>query len=128
MNISNVPGVALYFYILQGMRSSMTTIPFFAARNVNGQNQLSVLPKVSSHGNLLAGALARVSVGLVLNPFTLLKARFEVCVQSCGSCHVTHNVALRATSILTALSRRPCEMFYKYMELGDYCRASVPQL
>ena len=39
----------------------------------------SVLPKLSSHGNLLAGAFARVAVGFILNPLSVLKARFEVC-------------------------------------------------
>lgn len=39
----------------------------------------SVLPKLSSQGNLLAGAITRVSIGVLLNPFSVLKARFEVC-------------------------------------------------
>jgi len=38
----------------------------------------SVLPTLTSHGNLIAGAVARVSVGFLLNPFSVLKARFEV--------------------------------------------------
>lgn len=38
----------------------------------------SALPKLNSQGNLVAGAVARTSVGLVLNPFTVLKSRYEV--------------------------------------------------
>ncbi|KAF8313389.1 mitochondrial carrier [Clavulina sp. PMI_390] len=75
--IRNVPGVALYFYCLQGMRSSMATMPMFSVQAPPSSSRLSVLPKLSPTGNLLAGAVARVSVGFVLNPFTLLKARFE---------------------------------------------------
>lgn len=37
----------------------------------------SALSKLSSTGNLLAGAVARTSVGFVLNPITILKARYE---------------------------------------------------
>ncbi|KAL7422452.1 hypothetical protein Q5752_003100 [Cryptotrichosporon argae] len=37
----------------------------------------SALIKLSSGGNLLAGAVARTSVGFVLNPFTVLKTRYE---------------------------------------------------
>lgn len=35
--------------------------------------------KLSVPGNLIAGAIARTSVGFVLNPITVLKARYEVC-------------------------------------------------
>lgn len=56
----------------------MTTIPFFTAHYSSQQRQISVLPKLSPHGDLLAGAVARTAVGLILNPVTLLKARFEV--------------------------------------------------
>jgi solute carrier family 25 protein 38 len=39
----------------------------------------TALVKLSSQGNLLAGAIARTSVGFVLNPITVVKARYEVC-------------------------------------------------
>lgn len=78
INGSNVPGVALYFQILQGIRSTMRTIPFFLAHDSNQRRQLSTLPRLSPHGDLFAGAVARIAVGLVLNPVTLVKARFEV--------------------------------------------------
>ena len=38
----------------------------------------SVLPSLTSQGNLLAGATARVAIGFLLNPFSVLKARYEV--------------------------------------------------
>ena len=38
----------------------------------------SILPRLTTGGNLLAGATARVAVGIVLNPFSVLKARYEV--------------------------------------------------
>jgi solute carrier family 25 protein 38 len=58
----------------------MATSPYFApVRQRSGRDlNSSVLPKLTSGGNLLAGASARVAVGFLLNPFTLLKARFEV--------------------------------------------------
>jgi len=52
----NVPGVALYFASLNQLRS--------------------ILPN-SVAGNLLAGATARSSVGLVLMPMTVIKTRME---------------------------------------------------
>lgn len=71
----------MYFYILQGVRGAMTKVPFFAVRDSReGQSKISTLPKLSAHGNLLAGATSRVAVGFVLNPITLLKARFEVSI------------------------------------------------
>jgi solute carrier family 25 protein 38 len=33
---------------------------------------------LTSSGNLLAGATTRVAVGFALNPFSVLKARYEV--------------------------------------------------
>jgi solute carrier family 25 protein 38 len=76
---SNVPGVALYFTSLTYLRSIMTKSPYFSAhQRHNLDNSKSVLPKLSSQGNLIAGATARVGVGFILNPFSVLKARFEV--------------------------------------------------
>jgi len=55
----------------------MRTIPFFVAHDSNQRRQLSALPRLSPHGDLFAGAVARIAVGLVLNPVTLVKAQFE---------------------------------------------------
>jgi hypothetical protein len=77
---SNVPGVAMYFTGLTQLRTLMAKSPHFsviqAPRNQNSHG--STLPKLSAQGNLLAGAVTRVGVGFVLNPFTVLKARYEV--------------------------------------------------
>lgn len=78
-----MPGVAAYFYALQVLRQEMTKIPAFAVYSpasdpASPSASGSALPKLSSQGNLIAGATARVSVGFVLNPFTVVKARFEV--------------------------------------------------
>lgn len=80
---SNVPGVAMYMTSLTQLRTLMAQSPYFAhikkspdgaGTNRNG----SVLPSLTSQGNLLAGATTRVTVGFVLNPFSVLKTRFEV--------------------------------------------------
>ena len=65
---------------LTQLRAVMATSPYFASihRRAGRDSNPSVLPKLTSGGNLLAGASARVAVGFLLNPFTLLKARFEV--------------------------------------------------
>lgn len=76
---SNVPGVALYFTSLTYLRSIMAKSPYFSAHQQHSRDSSkTVLPKLSSQGNLIAGATARVGVGLILNPFSILKARFEV--------------------------------------------------
>ena len=76
----NVPGVALYFTGLNQLRSIMATSPYFAAVRTTqpASSHGSTLPKLTSQGNLLAGATARVTVGFILNPFSVLKARYEV--------------------------------------------------
>lgn len=73
--IRNVPGVALYMTLLTQLRTVMSVSPYFRIKSDHKSS--SVLPKLSSQGNLLAGATARVAVGFILNPFTVLKARFE---------------------------------------------------
>ncbi|EDR05011.1 uncharacterized protein LACBIDRAFT_191230 [Laccaria bicolor S238N-H82] len=81
--VRNVPGVALYMTSLTQLRALMATSPYFASlrrRPQNGdanKNTSSVLPKLTSQGNLIAGATTRVGVGFLLNPFSVLKARFE---------------------------------------------------
>lgn len=44
-----------------------------------GRSANTALVKLSPQGNLLAGAIGRTGVGLLLNPITVLKARYEVC-------------------------------------------------
>lgn len=76
--LRNIPGVALYFTGLSQLRTVMATAPYFASmRTSQPGSHGSTLPKLSSQGNLIAGAVTRVSVGLVLNPFSVLKARYE---------------------------------------------------
>ncbi|KAG6864388.1 hypothetical protein C0991_009993 [Blastosporella zonata] len=61
------------------MRAFMATSPYFAAVRVHTRDarNSSVLPTLTSTGNLLAGATTRVGVGFLLNPFSVLKAQFE---------------------------------------------------
>ena len=61
----------------------MTSVPFLAVQD--SRRSSSPLARLSPLGNLLSGAGARTVVGLVLNPFTLLKARFEVNVPHISS-------------------------------------------
>lgn len=101
-----MPGVALYFYTLSTIREELSHIPYFAtnvrpapsaaapsivasvptalvpdAPETSGsraKTSNTALVKISSQGNLVAGAIARTSVGFMLNPITVLKARYEV--------------------------------------------------
>ncbi|KAF9480807.1 solute carrier family 25 member 38 [Pholiota conissans] len=74
----NVPGVAMYMTSLTQLRTLMARSPYFARIRTDAANKNeSVLPKLTSQGNLLAGATTRVAVGFLLNPFSVLKARFE---------------------------------------------------
>ncbi|KAG2130472.1 solute carrier family 25 member 38 [Suillus bovinus] len=68
----NVPGVALYFTSLTYLRSIMANSPYFSAQQRYSRDNSK------TQGNLIAGATARVGVGLILNPFSILKARFEL--------------------------------------------------
>jgi solute carrier family 25 protein 38 len=64
---------------LNQARSFMAVSPLFAAvRKQDPERHSSVLPVLTSSGNLLAGATTRVAVGFILNPFSVLKARYEV--------------------------------------------------
>lgn len=81
VNHRNVPGVALYMTSLTQLRAVMAKSPHFApARRYTAtqENHSSVLPKLSMQGNLISGATARVTIGFLLNPVSVLKARFEV--------------------------------------------------
>ncbi|KAF5390441.1 hypothetical protein D9757_005198 [Collybiopsis confluens] len=80
--LRNVPGVALYMTGLTQLRSLMAsshyfTVPTTTPTRTNTTHAGSVLPKLTNTGNLLAGATTRVGVGFLLNPLTVLKARFE---------------------------------------------------
>lgn len=77
--LRNVPGVALYFTGLNQFRAFLATSPYFAPlRAPSSSYSTSTLPKLTAQGNLLAGAVTRVTVGLALNPFSVIKARYEV--------------------------------------------------
>ncbi|KAF9066866.1 solute carrier family 25 member 38 [Rhodocollybia butyracea] len=76
----NVPGVAMYMTCLTQLRSVMASSRYFTVPPVQDRSNAShasVLPKLTNTGNLVAGATTRVAVGLLMNPLTLLKARFE---------------------------------------------------
>jgi len=96
----NVPGVAIYFYALSAIRTELSyiqgfqtytypTIPSSTTSTLEAgsgststsstKQNGSALVKLSVPGNLIAGAIARTSVGFILNPITVLKARYEVC-------------------------------------------------
>lgn len=85
----NVPGVALYFYSVSEIRAllaksavphlslptSWTTSDF--PTSPPSSSKASTLARLTVAGNLVSGAVARVSVGFLLSPFTVVKARFE---------------------------------------------------
>ncbi|TFK28469.1 mitochondrial carrier [Coprinopsis marcescibilis] len=76
--VRNVPGVAFYMTGVTQLRSLMARSPYFSVfRTTKRTTSGSVLPTLTSQGNLVAGAVTRVAVGFVLNPFSVLKARFE---------------------------------------------------
>jgi solute carrier family 25, member 38 len=77
-----VPGVALYYTSLQQVRYTFGSIfPWAVASTKQGKNKsgkVTTLPVLSHGGNMAAGALTRTAIGLILNPLTIVKARFEV--------------------------------------------------
>ncbi|EIW68456.1 hypothetical protein TREMEDRAFT_69380 [Tremella mesenterica DSM 1558] len=83
--IRNVPGVAIYFYTLSSIRTHLSSLPYFSITNSDRSgfnpsptnSARSALVRLSSQGNLIAGAIARTGVGFVLNPVTIIKARYE---------------------------------------------------
>ena len=81
----NVPGIALYMTGLTQLRAYMAETQYFASVKKRGDEQsqnktTSVLPVLTMQGNLIAGATLRVFVGFLLNPISVLKARYEVCL------------------------------------------------
>lgn len=77
----NVPGVALYFYSVSHLRhvASHQQIPLIsvALSPSDAAAGSSTMAKLSTTGNLLTGGVARVVVGFLLSPVTVVKARFE---------------------------------------------------
>jgi len=60
------------------VRGLMASSPHFSKLPTTAAaKHSSVLPTLTSQGNLLAGAATRVGVGFLLNPFSVLKARYE---------------------------------------------------
>lgn len=80
---SNVPGIALYMTSLNHIRSLLATSPYFSVIRTpssHASTHASVLPSLTVTGNLLAGATTRVAIGFLLNPVSVLKTRYEVCL------------------------------------------------
>ena len=75
----NVPGQALYLTSVQQVRNAIGRIvPSFALTKDAASERLTTLVKLTPTGNLVAGAMARTAIGFVVNPLTVVKARFEV--------------------------------------------------
>ena len=69
----NVPGVAAYFYSVTTLRSILASAGFSKGQQVKGAR-----PKLRPEADMAAGAIARVGVGGILMPVTLIKTRSEV--------------------------------------------------
>ena len=73
-------GSALYFGMLNQMRqyaSKLPAIPVVSGEVKPEKGSSSSLPKLGNVANLSTGAFARVAAGLVVNPVTVLKVRYE---------------------------------------------------
>ncbi|PWN24818.1 mitochondrial carrier [Jaminaea rosea] len=78
--LRNVPGVAAYFYSVTELRRALGSRPvayLSTANAASSSSSSSSAATPTSTGNLLAGATARVVVGFILCPITVVKARFE---------------------------------------------------
>jgi len=76
----NVPGVAAYFYTLNELRWLVAKwqVPGLSTPdNTTRTQRSSTLARLSSTGNIVTGALGRVFIGLLLNPISIVKARYE---------------------------------------------------
>lgn len=75
----NVPGQALYLTSVQQVRDAIgRMLPSFARTKDAAGERLTTLVKLTPTGNLVAGAVTRTAIGFVVNPLTVVKARFEV--------------------------------------------------
>ncbi|KAK3725040.1 hypothetical protein LTR37_000550 [Vermiconidia calcicola] len=75
-------GSALYFGMLNTMREYAAKLPTIPVPVVSGEvksarGSSSALPKLGNVANLATGAFARVAAGLIVNPVTVLKVRYE---------------------------------------------------
>lgn len=74
-------GSALYFTGLNGLRNSIASYgpsAFLQSRTAAEiKATTSTLPNLSHSANLLTGAVARVTAGLIMMPVTVLKVRYE---------------------------------------------------
>jgi hypothetical protein len=75
----NVPGQALYLTSLQQVRNAIGRVfPSFAIAKDAASERLTTLARLTPVGNLVAGAVTRTTIGFVMNPLTIVKARYEV--------------------------------------------------
>lgn len=101
--IRNVPGIAMYMTGLSRVRSAMANSPYFTSiRTTSPSEHSSTLPRLSTTGNLIAGATTRVGVGFILNPFSVLKARYESHMYSYPSF---------STALVSLVRAGPSELF-----------------
>ncbi|KAI0295381.1 mitochondrial carrier [Multifurca ochricompacta] len=105
--IRNVPGISFYMTGLNQVRGFMSVSPLFATvRKRDSEKHSSVLPVLTNSGNLLAGATTRVAVGFVLNPFSVLKARYESNL---------HNYASLMSSVRSIIRAGPSDLFRGFL-------------
>jgi len=77
--IRTVPGFGMYMIGVHRVRLAMASFPYFAAAHAASPfEHSSTLPRLSTTGNLIAGTATKVGVGFLLNPISVLKARYEV--------------------------------------------------
>ncbi|KIL67418.1 hypothetical protein M378DRAFT_159858 [Amanita muscaria Koide BX008] len=97
----NVPGFAIYMTGVTQLRTLLARSPYFVqSSRISDTN--SLLPKLTSQGNLIAGSSARVAVGFVLNPLAVLKARYE---------SNTHRYTSFAQAFISIVRQGPSEIF-----------------
>jgi hypothetical protein len=131
----NVPGQALYLTSVQQVRNAIGRVmPSFALTKDAAGERLTTLVKLTATGNLVAGAVTRTAIGLVVNPLTVVKARYEVRERvpllskswlSFDFCRSQNGLAgrgeglcmlntwsCRATITRTKASSRPCNRWY----------------
>ncbi|KAI7356901.1 Solute carrier family 25 member [Hortaea werneckii] len=74
-------GSALYFGMLNQMRQYAAKIPPVPLVSAESKSTVSssssALPKLGNVANLTTGAFARVAAGVIVNPITVLKVRYE---------------------------------------------------